>query len=191
MPIPGTGSLHLPAGEVTVSLHTRVISSPSGGGLPVPQLSMTITSPDGVADPAVDESIGSTTTVNNDARRRVWRMQVAAEGDYRITTAGQVGGFISPRLAFGHANSYGYLIWAFAALFGLGVLGLVGTRWWPWRAHRQRATPADVEPAVTVVPSDEGIRIEQLKTLTALRDSGALTEAEFEAEKRRVLRSDY
>jgi len=35
----------------------------------------------------------------------------------------------------------------------------------------------------------DGVRIEQLKSLAALRDSGALTEAEFEAEKRRILDS--
>ena len=33
------------------------------------------------------------------------------------------------------------------------------------------------------------MRLEQLKQLAALRDSGALTEAEFEAEKRRILES--
>jgi hypothetical protein len=38
-----------------------------------------------------------------------------------------------------------------------------------------------------LAPSDEGVKIEQLKTLAALRDSGALTEKEFQAEKRRVL----
>jgi hypothetical protein len=31
------------------------------------------------------------------------------------------------------------------------------------------------------------VRLEQLKTIAALRDSGALTEAEFNAEKRRIL----
>ena len=36
-------------------------------------------------------------------------------------------------------------------------------------------------------PTDEGVRLERLKTLAALRDSGALTEEEFEAEKRRIL----
>ena len=36
-------------------------------------------------------------------------------------------------------------------------------------------------------PTDQGVRLEQLKTLTALRDSGALTVAEFDAEKRRIL----
>ena len=36
-------------------------------------------------------------------------------------------------------------------------------------------------------PTDEGVKLEQLKTLASLRDSGALTEAEFETEKRRIL----
>ena len=36
---------------------------------------------------------------------------------------------------------------------------------------------------------DDGVRIQQLKTLAALRDSGALSEQEFEAEKRRLLDS--
>ncbi|WP_322790548.1 SHOCT domain-containing protein [Mycolicibacterium helvum] len=31
------------------------------------------------------------------------------------------------------------------------------------------------------------MRLDQLKTLAALRDSGALTQAEFDAEKRRIL----
>jgi hypothetical protein len=39
-------------------------------------------------------------------------------------------------------------------------------------------------------PGDEGVRIERLKTLTGLRDSGALTEQEFETEKRRILAED-
>jgi hypothetical protein len=37
------------------------------------------------------------------------------------------------------------------------------------------------------VPSGEGVRLERLKTLASLRDSGALTEEEFQAEKRRIL----
>ena len=49
--IPGSGSVHLPAGEVTVSLHTVVIGGTNGGGLPVPPLGVTIIPPDGVAQP--------------------------------------------------------------------------------------------------------------------------------------------
>jgi hypothetical protein len=42
-------------------------------------------------------------------------------------------------------------------------------------------------PTSAQLPTDEGVKIEQLKTLAALRDSGALTDKEFEDEKRRIL----
>lgn len=179
VPIPGTGSVRLPAGEVTVSLHTRVISSPTGGGLPIPPLSVQVQPPPGVADPEFAESIGITTTVNNDSRRRLWRIQVAAAGDYQVTTDGQLSGFIAPRLAFGAPSAYGSLAWVFAAVFGTGLVGLIAARYRPARRRSVAATGAE--------PIADAIRMQQLKTITALRDSGALTQEEFEAEKRRVL----
>lgn len=115
VPIPGSATLHFPAGEATVSFHTVTIGSVSGSGLPVPKLGVNVHPPSGVAEPKLTENYGSTTTVNNDAHRRVWVMQVPAEGDYTITIEGQI------------------------------------------------------------------------KTLAALRDSGALTDKEFEDEKRRIL----
>jgi hypothetical protein len=208
VPVPGSGSVHLPAGQVTVSFHTQVIGSPSSGGLPIPQLGMSIDPPAGVAEPTVTESIGGTTTVNNDARRRVWLIQVPAEGAYKITTDGLVSGFISPRLAFGHSSPYGYMVWVFVGLFVVGLGGLVASLLWAARSPRAVSTGwlASGQPAVSPVvpattdappssspgsalylPSDEGVRVAQLKTLAALRDSGALTQAEFDAEKRRIL----
>jgi hypothetical protein len=209
VPIPGSGSLHLPAGEVTVSLHTLVIGSPNGGGLPVPPLGVTIIPPDGVAQPVVTESIGSTTTVNNDAHVRVWVVQIATDGTYNITTDGQVNGFINPRLAFGYKSSYGYLVWVFVAMFVVGLIDLALSVKWMTSARRKAASAVvanpyfsaaqpiepqmvpvaapDASPSMAREPTDEGVRLERLKTLAALRDSGALTEAEFEAEKRRIL----
>lgn len=191
VPIPGTGTVHLPAGEVTVSLHTRVISSPSGGGLPVPPLSVTVTPPDGVPDPEFEESYGMTTTVNNDTRRRVWRIYVAEAGDYRMTTDGEVGAYIAPRLAFGKPSSHWTLVWVFPVIFVLGLLDLIAGR--VLASRRRRPEAVTVEPVTEFsqdryVPDGEGVRLEQIKTITALRDSGALTEAEFAEEKRRILR---
>jgi len=136
VPIPGSGSVHLPAGEVTASLHTVVIGGPNGGGLPVPPLGVTITPPDGVAQPVVTESIGSTTTVNNDAHVRVWLVHVPAEGTYNVTTDGQVNGYISPRLSFGHQSSYGYLVWVFVGLFVVGLVDLALSVMWLGRSRR-------------------------------------------------------
>jgi hypothetical protein len=203
VPIPGSGSLYLPAGEVTISLHTTVIGSPNGG-LPVPSLGVTINPPDGVAQPVVTESIGSTTTVNNDAHVRVWVAQIPANGTYNVTTDGQVNGYIDPRLAFGHKSSLGFLVWLFVVTFVVGLVGSIASGSWLARTRRKAVGAANtffppsvpVSPVVSSAPpeastarelSDEGVRLERLKTLAALRDSGALTEAEFEAEKRRIL----
>lgn len=205
VPIPGQQRLHLPAGEVTISFHTQIIGSTGGGGLPIPDLQLGIDPPAGVPEPAVTESIGGTTTVNNDARVRIWVAQVAEDGDYTIRTDGNVGAFLSPRLAFGHGSSWGALPWWCAAVFGLAVVDLIIARIW---AAKVRRTPRPVpsgpapptftigdapvvsnQPAPSYIPTEDGIRIEQLKTLAALRDCGALTEAEFEAEKRRLLGS--
>lgn len=207
VPIPGSGSVQLPAGQVTVSFHTAVIGSPNGGGLPVPQLGMAIDPPAGVPQPAVIESYGSTTTVNNDAHVRVWMVQVPAAGTYGIKTEGQVNGYINPRLAFGHQSPYGSLVWVFVVLFGIALLSLICTVWWSARTRlSKRRIVATDQPVSSYSPidlgapmgapaqsdssyaaGDEGVKLEQLKTLASLRDSGALTEAEFDAEKRRIL----
>ncbi len=201
VPIPGTGNLHLPAGAATVSFHTQTIGSSSGGGLPVPPLGLTIVPPEGVQDPQVTESYGTTTTVNNDAHIRVWVVQIPAEGDYDITTSGQVNGYINPRVAFGHDTSYGWLAWAFAGLFVVGLLELTVAVVWAVRSGKAPRAPSrtaihigdsypvgETNPASNpYTPSADGIRIEQLKNLAALRDSGALTEEEFQTEKRRIL----
>jgi hypothetical protein len=215
VPIPGTGSVHLPAGQATISLHTLVIGSTDGGGLPVPPLGVSITGPDGVPKPEVTESIGSTTTVNNDAHIRVWNVHVVQEATYNVTTDGQVSGYINPRLAFGHQSSYGDLVWVFVALFVVGLIDLVLSTLWLGRARRRgvpstanspylsgstdfapssfpspssgSAAPTFVQPPAAYEPTGESVRVERLKTLAGLRDSGALTEDEFQAEKHRVL----
>ncbi|MGA9493003.1 MAG: SHOCT domain-containing protein [Mycobacterium sp.] len=203
VPVPGSASVHLPRGEVNISLHAEVIGSPSGGGMPVPPMSVTIAPPNGVPEPVVTENIGSTTTVNNDAHIRVWVAQVPADGDYNITTDGKVGGFIDPRLAFGHGSPLGSLVWVFVGMFASGLVGSLVASKWLGRIRRRAApvtatgSPTYEFPVTPVVkstvtstprePSDEGVRLERLKTIAALRDSGALTDAEFEAEKRRIL----
>jgi hypothetical protein len=198
--IPGSGSLYLPAGDVTISLHTVVIGGPNGGGLPVPPLGVTISPPDGMAQPAVTENIGSTKTVNNDTHVRVWVAQIPAAGTYNIVTDGKVNGFIDPRLAFGHSSTYGFLVWVFVAMFVVGLVDSIVSGMWLARTRRRAAaafvagephyppvTPTVAPPPTAYEPSDEGVRLERLKTLAALRDSGALTQDEFETEKRRIL----
>ena len=197
VPIPGTGKVHLPAGQATVSFHTVVLGSVNGGGLPVPHLVLDIDPPPGVPNPRVTESVGSSTSVNGDIHRRVWVAQIPVEGDYVITTSGEVNGFIYPRLAFGRdSDAKGAWLGICAGLFVVGLLGTILSSVRLSRLKRSAPEPpvwqgtAPTTDGPVVVPSDQGVKIEQLKTLAALRDSGALTEKEFQAEKRRVLDGD-
>jgi putative oligomerization/nucleic acid binding protein len=158
----------------------------------------------------VTENIGSTTTVNNDAHVRVWVAQIPAAGTYNVTTDGKVNGFIDPRLSFGHSSTFGFLVWVFVAMFVVGLVDSMMSGIWLARTRRKvaaafvagaphfpvvtptvgptasAATP-QAPPSMAHEPSDEGVRLERLKTLAALRDSGALTEQEFQTEKRRIL----
>lgn len=197
VPIPGTGKLHLPAGQITVSFHTVTVGSASGGGLPVPHLILDIDPPAGIADPKVTEDVGVSTSVNNDIHRRVWIAEIHNAGDYIITTSGDVNGFISPRMAFGHdSDASNAWLGICAGVFFIGLVGTLTSSVLLSRAKRAQAPvwQSGAPPLVThtegpaeVLSSDEGVKIQQLKTLAALRDSGALTDKEFQTEKRRVL----
>jgi hypothetical protein len=180
---------------VTVTFHTVLIGG-SGNGLPVPPLKYRMTGPGGV-DAQLTEDYGSTTTVNNDARVRIGYLRVPTEGTYDVELDGNVSAYLNPTLAFGHGSSYGNLPWIFAALFAVALVLLVIVRNWAARlARTAQGTPAladdgYVPPPIQAVPtftsSDEGIRVQTLNTLARLRDSGALTEDEYKAEKKRVL----
>jgi hypothetical protein len=215
VPIPGSSSLHLPVGDVTVTFHTVLVGSTSGSGLPVPPLKYRIKAPEGVDEPKLTEDYGATTTVNNDARVRIGYLHIPVEGTYDVNLDGNVSAYLNPTLAFGHGSSYGNVPWILAAVFGLAIVDLFLARFWasrvrrseraagyqpppmsfgstpPWSAGGYVPPPAPPPPMydqpASFTPSDEGIRVQQLNTLARLRDSGALTEDEFQAEKKRLL----
>lgn len=194
VPIPGTGQVQLPAGEATISFHTSVTGSPSGS-FPVPALTLGIDPPEGAPDPVLTENHSGTTTVNSDTHMRIWTAQVPVAGLYTVRTSGDVNGYINPRMSFGRESDYDYLHWVFLAVFGVGLLDVILSRVFKRIQDRGqpvgvglREMPAALAPTDPYTPSDEGVRLQQLKTIAALRDSGALTNEEFEAEKRRILR---
>lgn len=136
VPIPGASSLHLPAGDVTVSFHTVLIGR-AGSGLPVPPLKYRIGAPEGVEVPVLREDYGSTTTVNNDARVRIGYLHVTAEGNYDINVDGNVSAYLNPSLAFGHGSSYGNLTLIFGVSFGVAVVVLIVAMVWAARVRRK------------------------------------------------------
>jgi Short C-terminal domain len=175
VPIPGTQTLHLPAGDVKVSFHTEITGSFEGGGLPTPPgLEVTITPPSGVAQPEFTHGIGDTTADNQDVHVQVGVAHIPVAGDYTVKTNGKASAFLSPRLSFGHGSNYGFLPWLFGGLAGLGLLGLLAS---PFVGPRNQPT----------APPKPKTPLQQLTTLASLHDSGALTDEEYEAEKRRIL----
>ena len=98
VPVPGTGTLHLPAGDVKVSFHTEIAGTMEGGGLPIPQnLEVAITPSSGSAKPTFTQNLGGTDADNQDARVQVGVAHVPATGNYTVTTDGKASAFISPR----------------------------------------------------------------------------------------------
>jgi hypothetical protein len=135
VPIPGATSLHLPAGDATVSFHTILIGR-AGSGLPVPPLKYRIGAPEGVEAPVLREDYGTTTTVNNDARVRIGYLHVPTEGTYDIHVDGNVSAYLSPSLAFGHGSTYGNLPLIFGVTFGGAAVVLIIARVWAARIRR-------------------------------------------------------
>jgi hypothetical protein len=198
LPIPGSTALELPAGEMTVSFHTVTTGRPTSG-FPIPDLSFGIKPAGGLSEPTVTENIGGTTSVNSDIRVRIWTVQIPQAGTYEVETNGSVDGYIAPRLAFGHDSSHGWVLWIFGGLFVFALFDLFAALIWSARvAKKARPLEPDEqvtsdpptrnpEPTASYTPTDQGVRLEQIRQLAALRDSGALTEDEYTAEKRRIL----
>jgi hypothetical protein len=185
--IPGKSTVYLPAGEVAVNFHVLT----NGRGTAVPPLHMNITPPPGVSDPEVSDDLGASVSVNNDVHRRVWSMRVKGEGGYAVSVDGPVNGYIEPRLAFGDNAGPGWPMWVLTGV-ALFSADLAVAAWWFRRGRRGAAEPVsesrEDHPLDPYTPTDEAVRLEQLKTIAALRDSGALTDKEFADEKRRILK---
>jgi hypothetical protein len=105
--VPGSANLHLPAGEVDVTLRSVApIDEPS-----VPPLSIRISGPDGISRAEVVENRRTTSLIGGDERVRVWVVRIAQEADYRVDIDGEVYGPYKPTLTFGHVMRNDSLHW--------------------------------------------------------------------------------
>ncbi|WP_135455967.1 SHOCT domain-containing protein [Mycobacterium sp. DL99] len=211
VPIPGTASLELPAGDVDISYRATTLTV-GGKGVHVPPIQLGITPPAGVAYPRITDSMSSSSKTNREVTVRVFTAHIEQAGTYRIDAKASVFESQNPRLAFGHSSPYYWVMWPFIGVALLGGAALAASIVWSMRSGKRTypvapegfGAPAGWPPldqpaqgtptyaptyAQPEVPTDQAVRLEQLKTIAALRDTGALTEAEFDAEKRRILGS--
>ncbi len=202
VPIPGSASLELPAGDVDIAYRATTLTV-GGKGVMVPPIQLAITPPAGVATPLITDSMSSSSKTNREITVRVFTAHIKEAGTYRIDAKASVFESQNPRLTFGHSSPYYWVMWPFIGMTVLAAVALGLSIMWSLRSGK-RPTPLPAYPSTyaptgtptytptysgSQVPDDQAVRLEQLKTIAALRDTGALTEAEFEAEKRRILGS--
>jgi hypothetical protein len=125
VPIPGSATVHLPAGNVDVTLCFQKPDS-DGNATPLPPLSMRMFSLDGRTKPKVVESWATRWWGGGcDIQARVWVVQVACEGDYRVVVDGEVYGPYQPTLAFGDFVWNGFVL--ALRIAGIAILVLAGS----------------------------------------------------------------
>ncbi len=212
VPIPGSASVELPAGDVDISYRATTLTV-GGKGVLVPPIQLSIDPPTGVARPLITDTMSSSSKSNREVTVRVFTAHIQQAGTYHIDANASVFESQNPRLVFGHSSPYYWVMWPFFGAAVLAGAALAASVVWASRSNK-RTSPVAAQPfgapvgwppsdqperpsmpqaapygAGPQIPDDQAVRLEQLKTIAALRDSGALTEAEFEAEKRRILES--
>jgi len=211
--VPGTAVLHLPAGSVRVSV---AIALPGRGNatpdLPFPSdLALTLTPVDsGTGQPTVTRAYGSSSNADDNTvntQRQAWTVHVPRDGSYRVTVQGNFDGVgVNPQLWFGHGTP---LPGKFVPLVGLGLVVVAYVLWFlVFRGRRRPHAPARKGPAAGLTtwrrapmpstgpprePAGRGTRsapadsVDRLAKLADLHDRGALTDAEFAAEKAKII----
>jgi hypothetical protein len=211
--IPGSKTVALPKGSVNLILESDV---DEGASLKVPsQLTATVTAVDASGgDPSVKRDVGGDYSENppgqrrlnglSNSYRRVYDVDVPAAGEYKVT-AGPPG-IANPNertLDVGHAPKYGqYQIWARVLVVYLVIVALWFAARMVTRVRRPGRAPVAAQPVFAGVsppsysppverPSapepSASDHIEQLERLAKLHEAGQLTDAEFAAEKAKLL----
>ena len=171
VPIPGTGTVQLPAGDVTISFHSRYPKgiSPEDVPIPIPDgLEVTITPPSGLPEPDMtdvtkgDRSCG---TRNSDGHCTVKTAHIHRAGNYTVTTNANVTSFPNPRVAFGRPSQFWFVTWLFGCLFLVTAVSGMGLR----AGARRRLRNASRSDAA-LLASGERVR-GVLKSFRATKDT--------------------
>jgi len=138
VPVPGTKVLHLPEDTVDVSAAMAILGKGNETvDVPIPaNLTLRVVPVGGGMAAVVHRDLGDSTNAMDDgvdSQRRVFKVDVPHDGDYRVTAAGTfLSGELNPQLWFGHGppipGTYVPFIAAGLALLGGLVLLLIRRR---------------------------------------------------------------
>jgi len=153
--VPGSARLHLPAGDVLVTLHTEAIAEHEDAVIP-DNLELLFTPPSGVGQPSVTDLLGDDADEppprrqpgywsSDEASRDAMVAHISQAGDYTITTKGTDSLSVSPRLSFGRRSVFEFLMWPFFP--GLTAVSLVaGLVAFALRRDEPEGGPVVVDP---------------------------------------------
>jgi hypothetical protein len=189
--VPGKEVLHLPASDVDVSFAVDIIGKGNQTvDVPIPSgLALTVSPVDGPQAVHVTRDLGGSTNANGDgvnSQRRVWRIHVPADGDYRVRARGSFpGAGINPQLWFGHGpplpGGWPWLVGTVLVAAGWAVMYLIGRR-------RRGSAPKRVARATPQhSPTATDAEVDRLVVLAAMHRRGDLTDDEYAAEKAKLI----
>jgi hypothetical protein len=212
VPVPGTKVLHLPAGEVDISFATDSAVN-NGGSFFTPGMSLRVTPASGSgANPTVTDSSSSASTIGSQTRARVFKLQVPNAGDYRVSVEADTSAYINPQLLFGQSPPEGLIVKLGLITLGGLILIIILAGIVARRANKEAGptvsplTPPPIAPVVTFMGSGvtvsaqsgaaprpqaagQAAQLDELSKLADLHDRGVLTDAEFAAEKAKIIGS--
>jgi hypothetical protein len=189
--VPGTKVLHLPERDIDVSLAVDIIGKGNETvDVPIPsRLAMSVSPVDGAEPVQVTRDLGGSTNADADgvnSQRRVWRIHVPADGDYRVRARGNFpGAGINPQLWFGHGPPLpGGWPWLVAAVI-VAIGGLV--RYLIRRRRRGSAPKRAARTTPHRSPTAAEAEVDRLVVLAAMHRRGDLTDDEYAAEKAKLI----
>ena len=106
--VPGSKVLHLPKRTVDVSAAVYILGKGNETvDVPIPpDMRLAVAPVDGGERPEISRDVGSSSNASSNrvnAQRRVWKVDVPREGDYRVSAAGHLDrDGVNPQLWFGH-----------------------------------------------------------------------------------------
>jgi len=194
--IPGSGVVHLPSGSVdgTVAMIIPGRGNETPDVLLPDDLSLTVVATDASGTATVTRHLGTSGNAMDakaDSQRHVWNIDVPHSGDYRVTTRGTFTGLgVDASVWLGHGPPIpGTSVPIIGAILG-SITTLI---LWLLSKRRRARAPArdDGAAAWTPAPAARGDsdldEIDGLERLAKLHREGALTDAEFSAEKAKLL----
>jgi hypothetical protein len=197
IPIPGTKTVHLPAGTVLASFDAL---TGDVAAMPLPELSLVVHPVAGGADPRLSVARSTTTNSSGESETLAAKIHVVKAGDYRVSITGG-GNYNAPKLLLGHSGAGRWLpivliaVVVDLAIFLVTALVLRSLRRRPGAAVVAGPQPTrfSIElprPAPAASEGDETSSVEdRLAHLDRLRTAGTVSDEEYAAERQRILGS--